>query len=61
LDQAESIHREGNRYRVAYEPERVDTAQLLEAVQRAGRVRDLSVEGIALDEMVAALYKEMAL
>ena len=61
LDDTESISREGLKYRVAYEPERVDTAKLLEAVQRAGRVRDLSVEGIALDEMVAALYKEMAL
>ena len=35
--------------------------QVLEMAQRAGHVHDLSVQGMPLDEMVAALYKEMAL
>jgi len=61
LEAADSIHCEGGKYRVVYTPDKVDTASLLSEVQQAGRVRDLSVEGIALDEMVAALYKEMAL
>ena len=61
LEEVESIHKEGLKYLVSYNPEKVDTAQLLEKVQKAGRVRVLSVEGAALDEMVAALYREMAL
>ena len=61
LDAVDSLSLENGKYRVVYTPDQVDTSKLLDAVQRAGRVRDLSVEGIALDEMVAALYKEMAL
>lgn len=58
---AERCQKEGLAYRVVFRPDQVDTARVLELAQRAGHVHDLSVQGIPLDEMVAALYKEMAL
>jgi ABC-2 type transport system ATP-binding protein len=48
-------------YTVVYQPEALDTARVLEEVQRAGAVRDLSLQPQPLDAMVAALYQEMAL
>ena len=61
IPEVESCCKEGLTYRVVFQPERVETARVLELAQRAGHVHDLSVQGMPLDEMVAALYKEMAL
>ena len=51
----------GSRYRVVYDPENVSTAWLLEYLQGAGSIRELTAQGQNIDQLIAQMYREMDL
>ena len=54
--------REGeNRYAFTYSPQNAPTASVLALAQSAGAVKELTLKEQNLDQLVAAMYKEMAL
>ncbi len=53
--------REGDTYRILYDPSRVRTVQLLEILQGAGPIRELTAQPRSIDRMIAEMYREMAL
>ncbi|MBQ4074684.1 MAG: ATP-binding cassette domain-containing protein [Clostridia bacterium] len=55
------MERNGENYRITYEPEKMPTAQLLSLLQGAGEIRELTAQPQNIDHMIAAMYKEMDL
>ena len=46
---------------MVYDPENVSTAWLLEYLQGAGSIRELTAQGQNIDQLIAQMYREMDL
>ncbi len=55
------VSRDGEAYRVEYEPRMMPTAQLLALLQSAGPIRELTAQPQSVDHLIAAMYREMDL
>ena len=55
------LSRDGDAYILTYEPAVTPTSELLPKVLSAGRVRELTLKEQNVDELIARMYKEMAL
>ena len=55
------VSRDGEAYRIEYEPRRLPTAQLLALLQGAGPIRELTAQPQSVDHLIAAMYREMDL
>ena len=56
-----SVRREGEDLRLVYSPSAFPTAELLTRLQKAGTVREMTVQPQNIDHLVAAMYREMDL
>ena len=55
------VRREGDAFRVMYDPARVRTAELLALLQDAGAIRELTARMQDTDRLIAKMYQEMEL
>ena len=55
------VQREGDAFILTYEPAVTPTSELLPRVLAAGRVRELTLKEQNVDELIARMYKELAL
>ena len=55
------ITRDGDAYILTYEPAKLPTSELLPQVLGAGRVREMTLKEQNVDELIARMYREMAL
>ena len=55
------ISRDGDLIKIAYAPDSLPAARLLEALQAAGPIRELTLEPQNVDAMIADMYREMDL
>ena len=55
------VHREGGALEILYSPAEFSTAELISRLQKAGTIRELTVQPQNIDHLVAAMYKEMDL
>ncbi len=55
------VTRDGDAYVLTYEPAKMPTSELLPQVLSAGRVREMTLKEQNVDELIARMYKEMAL
>ena len=53
--------RDGDGYRIVYEPAQVPTSVLLSALQAAGPIRELTAQPQSIDHLIAKMYREMDL
>ena len=58
---AAPIARDGDAYILTYEPATLPTSELLPQVLAAGRVREMTLKEQNVDELIARMYREMAL
>ncbi len=56
-----SISRDGEAFILTYEPAVMPTSELLPQILSAGRVREMTLKEQNVDELIARMYKEMAL
>ena len=56
-----NVTRDGDAYILTYEPAVTPTSELLPCVLSAGRVREMTLKEQNVDELIARMYKEMAL
>jgi len=61
LPESASIQREGDGFRIVYEPEKLSTAELLSLLQQAGPIREMTVQPQNIDHLIADMYREMDL
>ena len=55
------VQREGDGYRLTYQPETLPTAELLTLLQQAGPIREMTVQSRNIDHLIADMYQEMDL
>lgn len=55
------VKRDGEAFILTYEPAKTPTSELLPRVLSAGRVREMTLKEQNVDELIARMYKEMAL
>ena len=55
------VQRDGEAYILTYEPAKLPTSVLLPQVLSAGRVREMTLKEQNVDELIARMYKELAL
>jgi len=55
------VSRDGDAYILAYEPASLPTSDLLSQVLAAGAVREMTLKEQNVDELIARMYREMAL
>ncbi len=55
------VQREGDAFILTYEPAATPTSELLPQVLSAGRVREMTLKEQNVDELIARMYREMAL
>ena len=55
------VQRDGDAFILTYEPAKLPTSELLPQVLSAGRVREMTLKEQNVDELIARMYKEMAL
>ncbi len=55
------VTREGEELRVVYAPDRLETQELLSALQQAGTIREMMIRPQNIDHMIAEMYREMDL
>ena len=62
-DLPESVRmlKEGDGFRIIYEPEKLPTAELLSLLQQAGPIREMTVQPQNIDHLIADMYREMGL
>ncbi len=53
--------KEGDGFRIIYEPEKLPTAELLSLLQQAGPIREMTVQPQNIDHLIAEMYREMGL
>ena len=53
--------RDGDAYILTYEPSSLPTSELLSQVLAAGAVREMTLKEQNVDELIARMYREMAL
>lgn len=56
-----TVQKEGNRFRLTYCPEAFPTAELLSLLQRAGTIREMTLQPQNIDHLIAEMYREMGL
>ena len=56
-----TMQREGDGFRLAYQPETLPTAELLALLQQAGSIREMTVQPQNIDYLIAEMYREMGL
>ena len=56
-----NVQRDGDAYILTYEPAVTPTSELLQKVLSAGRVREMTLKEQNVDELIARMYKELAL
>ena len=55
------VQKEGDGFRIIYEPEKLPTAELLSLLQQAGPIREMTVQPQNIDHLIADMYREMGL
>ena len=55
------MQKDGDGFRIIYEPEKLPTAELLSRLQQAGPIRELTVQPQNIDHLIADMYREMGL
>lgn len=55
------VKRDGDAWILTYEPAKTPTSELLSQVLAAGRVREMTLKEQNVDELIARMYKELAL
>ena len=61
LPESVQMMKEGDGFRIVYEPEKLPTAELLSLLQQAGPIREMTVQPQNIDHMIADMYREMGL
>jgi len=61
LPESVQMLKEGDGFRIIYEPEKLPTAELLSLLQQAGPIRELTVQPQNIDHLIADMYREMGL
>ncbi len=61
LPESCSMSRDGEDWRIVYEPAKVPTPELLSRLQSVGSIRELTAQPQNIDHMIAAMYREMDL
>ena len=61
LPESVQMLREGDGFRIIYEPEKLSTAELLTLLQQAGPIREMTVQPQNIDHLIADMYREMGL
>ncbi|MBR5419911.1 MAG: ATP-binding cassette domain-containing protein [Lachnospiraceae bacterium] len=61
LPEGVGLSRSGADFRLSYSPAEVPTAKLLELLQEAGTIREMTLQPENIDHLIAAMYKEMDL
>ena len=61
LPEPVQVQKEGDVFRIIYEPEKLPTAELLSLLQQAGPIREMTVQPQNIDHLIADMYREMGL
>ena len=61
LPESVQMLKEGDGFRIIYEPENLPTAELLSLLQQAGPIREMTVQPQNIDHLIADMYREMGL
>lgn len=61
LPESVQMLKEGDGFRIIYEPEKLPTAELLSLLQQAGAIREMTVQPQNIDHLIADMYREMGL
>ena len=61
LPESVQMLKEGDGFRIIYEPEKLSTAELLSLLQHAGPIREMTVQPQNIDHLIADMYREMGL
>ncbi len=61
LPESVQMLKEGDGFRIIYEPEKLPTAELLNLLQQAGPIREMTVQPQNIDHLIADMYREMGL
>ena len=61
LPESVLLQKEGDGFRIIYEPEKLPTAELLIMLQQAGQIREMTVQPQNIDHLIADMYREMGL
>ena len=61
LPESAMMQKDGDGFRIIYEPEKLPTAELLSRLQQAGPIRELTVQPQNIDHLIADMYREMGL
>ena len=61
LPESAQMRKEGDGFRITYEPEKLPTAELLSLLQQAGSIREMTVQPQNIDHLIADMYREMGL
>ena len=56
-----AVTQEGNNLKIVYAPQEMPTAELLSLLQKAGTIREMTIQPQNIDHMIADMYQEMAL
>ena len=61
LPEEASLSREGDLVKVDYAPGQIPTPEILEKLQQAGTIREMTIQPQNIDVLIAAMYREMDL
>jgi ABC-2 type transport system ATP-binding protein len=61
LSEGAQILKKDGEIRITYTPSEIPTANMLELLQRAGNINEMTLESENIDHLIAAMYKEMDL
>ena len=61
LPEGAQILKKDGEIRITYTPSEVPTANMLELLQKAGNISEMTLESENIDHLIAAMYKEMDL
>ena len=61
LPEEATLSREGDLVKVVYAPGQVPTPEILEKLQQAGTIREMTIQPQNIDVLIAAMYREMDL
>ena len=61
LPEEATLSREGDLVKVVYAPGQIPTPEILEKLQQAGTIREMTIQPQNIDVLIAAMYREMDL
>lgn len=61
LSPAVQVERDGGNFNLTYAPAEISTAQVLEGVLAAGKLREMTLKEQNVDQLIARMYQEMEL